>query len=628
MLAINEIRFAEKARLAIETHVAPNFTVDLREGTVAGPGGTVRLEPKVMEVLAVLNRQPGRVVSRDEILNAVWPDVIVTEHTLSRCIYQLRHELGKIGTDAAQADYNPIETLPKRGYRLLANFETSSARDTSISCAAYSKMPAIPYVVGQWVRGDRFYGREAQIEEILGGHRNCIWLLGTRRIGKTSLLKQIEHIAAASQDARYFPLFWDFQGAETAEELHLNFADALEDASERLERIGIRLEEVEAGDLFVSLERLRRRLRAEKLGLLLLCDEVEELIGLYRNDPSLLSKLRHALQSREDIRTVLASTIRLWALAEQKGDTSPFLHGFTPPLYIARFSDEEAQSLIEQSHLPLEQRPYFEDGVAEAIRDRCDNHPYLIQLVCKRYLETGGLTEAIEQVATDRMVSYFFSVDFEMLSEAEGDIIRMIARNSAVTSESIREQISVGSDVLEGTVRRLENLGFVRRNNEHQIELANYFFRRWLQQEQDPSKALVDVVPPDSTIGEAAPAPENRDQRSAGGFVDELKRRSVFRVGIAYVVVAWVLLQLGEIVFDFLEVPAWSGKLLIVFLALGLPVALFLAWAFELTPEGIKREQDVDRSNAATRPAGRKPYFVIIAILAIAVLLFALDKFV
>ena len=611
-----------------ETHASPKITADPREGTVAGPGGMTRLEPKVMEVLAVLAKHPGRVVSRDELLNTVWPGVVVTEHTLNRCIYQLRTELGKIGTEPGKADYNPIETLPKRGYRLLATFETLSAEDSSTSRGLFSKMPAIPFVVGQWVRGDRFYGRTAQIEEILAGHRNCIWLLGTRRIGKTSLLKQIEHIAETSRDRRYFPIFWDFQGAETPEELHLNFADALLDADERLERIGISLEDVEAEDLFVSLKQLRRRLRARKLGLLLLCDEVEELIRLHQKDLSLLRKLRHVMQSREGVRTVLASTIRLWSLAELKEDTSPFLHGFTPPLYIERLTDAEAQSLIEQSHLGPEERPHFADGVVEAIRDHCDNHPYLVQLVCKRYLETGGLEEAIEQVATDRMVSYFFSVDFEMLSEAEREIIQMIARQSGVESNSIREELSLGSDALEGTLRRLENLGFIRRNRERRFVLANYFFRRWLQEMQDHTTPSGTAAVPVPTIDKEDPGLDSDDKQSAIGLFAELKRRSVFRVGIAYVVAAWVLLQLGDVVFDFLEVPVWAGKLLIVFLALGLPIALILAWAFELTPEGVKREKDIDRSNTTTRSADRKLDRIIIAILAIAVLFFVFDKFV
>lgn len=613
--------------MVIETQASPRFSVDPREGTVAGPGGTVRLEPKVMEVLAVLSRHPGRVVSRVELMETVWPDVIVTEHTLSRCIYQLRLELGKIGGKTGQADYNPIETLPKRGYRLLACVETLSVQYASTERGPSIRTPTIPYVVGQWVRGDRFYGRTTQIEEILEGHRNCIWLLGTRRIGKTSLLKQIELIAETSRDRRYLPIFWDFQGAESPEELHLNFSDALLDADERLERIGISVEDVQAEDLFVSLERLRRRLRANNLGLLLLCDEVEELIKLHAKDPSLLRKLRHAMQSREDIRTVMASTIRLWTLAEHKEDTSPFLHGFTPPLYIERFSDEETQSLIEQSHLGPGERPRLAAGVADAIRDHCDNHPYLVQLVSKRYLETGELDEAIEQVATDRMVSYFFSVDFNMLSKVEGDIIQMIAREPGAARDSIREELSLAPDALEGTLRRLENLGFIRRSNERRVVLANYFFRHWLQELRDQSIPAITASVPTPTIDQEYPGPNKDDRLSAGGLFAELKSRNVVRVGLAYVVVAWVLLQLGDILFDFLEVPAWSGKLLIVFLALGLPVALILAWAFELTPAGVKREKNVDRSNTRTHKAGRKLDFIIIAILAVAVIFFALDKF-
>ena len=577
--------------MTIEIQASPRFTVDPREGTVAGPGGTVRLEPKVMEVLAVLASHPGRVVSRQELLDAVWPNVVVTEHTLSRCIYQLRNELGKIGGQPNQSEFNPIETLPKRGYRLLAILDTISAEYSATSPRPPSELLAIPYVVGQWVRGDRFYGRAAQIEEILEGHRNCIWLLGTRRIGKTSLLKQIEYIAESSPDRHYLPLFWDFQGAETPEEFNLNFADALLDAEERLARIGIALEDVEADDLFVSLKQLRRRLRDKKLRLLLLCDEVEELIKLHEKDPSLLRKLRHVVQSGEDIRTVLASTIRLWALADQKVDTSPFLHGFTPPLYIARLSEEEAQSLIEQTQLGTDERPQFEDGVVEAIRERCDNHPYLVQLVCKRYVETGGLDEAIEQVATDRMVSYFFSVDFEMLSETEGDIIQTIARQSPVSSHALREELSLGPDALEGTLRRLANLGFIRRDSEQGFAVANYFFRRWLNETRDHAIPSTAPAVPAAIASKEEPVEESDDERSADGLFAEMKRRSVFRVGIAYAVVAWLLLQVGEIVFDFLEVPNWAGKLLLVFLVLGLPVALILAWAFELTPEGVKRDR-------------------------------------
>jgi tRNA A-37 threonylcarbamoyl transferase component Bud32 len=339
----------------------------------------------------------------------------------------------------------------------------------------------ITFVVGQWVRGEKFYGRRAQIEEILEGPRNSFWLLGTRRIGKTSLLKQLEHITATSPERGYFPVFWDFQGASDPAELHLDFADALLDAEERLEEHDIVLADLETDDMFTSLGRLRRKLRTKNLKLLLLCDEVEELIKLNQKDPALLRKLRRAMQSREDVRSVLASTIRLWELAEQKQDTSPFLHGFTPPLYIQTLNDEEARALIRQDQLPGKSRPEFDESVIETIRSRCDNHPYLIQLVCKRFQETGQLDEAIEQVATDQMVSFFFSVDFEMLSEMERDILRIISKQSAATSNSIQEGLADETDSFRGSLQRLESLGFIRRDTERRFTLVNTFFRRWLE---------------------------------------------------------------------------------------------------------------------------------------------------
>jgi len=559
----------------------PGFTLDEREGTVTGPGGTLRLEPRVMDVLAMLARHQGRVVPREELIETIWPGVVVTEYTLNRCIYRLRRALDRIAGHGARSGAELIETLPKRGYRLLADVRYAPAPRTPAALEPITAPPAIPYVVGQWVRGDRFYGRTAQIAEILRGERDLIWLLGSRRVGKTSLLKQIELVSGSDPEPKYFAMYWDFQGVDTAAELHLNFTDALLDAEDRLQRIGIDVDEITADDLFVSLERLRRRLRSDGLGLLLLCDEVEELLGLHHADPSLLRKLRHALQSRDGIRTVLASTIRLWALADHTGDTSPFLHGFTPPVYIDRLTDDEARSLVSQSHLDPGQRPGIDGETMARILEHCDNHPYLLQLVCKRLAETGDLAEAIDQVATDRMVSYFFSVDFDMLAEAEQRIVRMIADAPGISRDAIGESMAIQSDEMDGSLRQLVNLGFIRRDADDGFALPNYFFDRWLHAiEADSQK--------DTVRTEVIAAPRT-------GLLVELKRRKVFRVGVVYVVVAWVLLQIGDIVFDFLEIPNWAGKLLLVLLLLGLPIALVLAWAFELTPEGIRRETSVER---------------------------------
>ncbi|MFT5501104.1 MAG: TolB-like protein [Woeseiaceae bacterium] len=110
-------------------------------------------------------------------------------------------------------------------------------------------------------------------------------------------------------------------------------------------------------------------------------------------------------------------------------------------------------------------------------------------------------------------------------------------------------------------------------------------------------------------------------------FFGELQRRNVVRVGIAYVVIGWALAQVAELAFDAFAAPDWVLKSFLFVLLLGLPLALFFAWAFEMTPEGVKREKDVDRSQSITTQTGRKLDFIIIAVLAIGIGLLLVDKF-
>ncbi len=107
----------------------------------------------------------------------------------------------------------------------------------------------------------------------------------------------------------------------------------------------------------------------------------------------------------------------------------------------------------------------------------------------------------------------------------------------------------------------------------------------------------------------------------------ELKRRNVFRVGIAYAVTSWLLLQVVDVVVPVLELPEWVPKLILLLLAVGILPALIFAWAFELTPEGLKREREVDRTRSITSQTGRKLDFAIIAVLTVALAWFAWDRF-
>ena len=107
-------------------------------------------------------------------------------------------------------------------------------------------------------------------------------------------------------------------------------------------------------------------------------------------------------------------------------------------------------------------------------------------------------------------------------------------------------------------------------------------------------------------------------ESGGNGIISELKRRNVFRVAIAYVVVTWLLLQVVDILVPMLTLPEWVGRLIFLLLLVGFPVALLFAWAFELTPEGVKLEKNVDRSASITHVTGRKLNRTIIGVLVVA----------
>ena len=105
-------------------------------------------------------------------------------------------------------------------------------------------------------------------------------------------------------------------------------------------------------------------------------------------------------------------------------------------------------------------------------------------------------------------------------------------------------------------------------------------------------------------------------------FFAELKRRNVYKVAVAYVVVAWLLLQAASIFLPAFDAPPWVMKIFIIVIIFGLPVALIFSWAFEITPEGIKLESEIEPSKSIARRTGRKIVAVTIALAVVAAGLF------
>lgn len=108
----------------------------------------------------------------------------------------------------------------------------------------------------------------------------------------------------------------------------------------------------------------------------------------------------------------------------------------------------------------------------------------------------------------------------------------------------------------------------------------------------------------------------------------ELQRRNVFRVALGYIVSSWLLMQVADIVLENIGAPDWVMQTIMLVLALGFPVVVFFSWAYEVTPDGIKRESEVDRAQSITPLTGRKLDRAITVVLVLALAYFAFDKFV
>src|SRR6267378_7784283 len=186
-----------------------------------------------------------------------------------------------------------------------------------------------PFIAGSWVRADNFFG------------------VGARRLGKTSLLKELEYRVQQSPQTPFVPLYWDLQGSGDVRGLADGLLGSVEDSEGFRRATDIAVEDLEgltAADMLTTLVR-----RTVKSGwrLLLLVDEAEEFLTVARADAAVLPRLRRILHKGPEVRTVLTSTKRL-ARIDERTDfaTSPFLQGFIPPVYLTPLAAEESRALL------------------------------------------------------------------------------------------------------------------------------------------------------------------------------------------------------------------------------------------------------------------------------------------
>ena len=112
----------------------------------------------------------------------------------------------------------------------------------------------------------------------------------------------------------------------------------------------------------------------------------------------------------------------------------------------------------------------------------------------------------------------------------------------------------------------------------------------------------------------------------SGSFFSELKRRNVLRVAVLYVVFSWLVLQVVDVMSSILPIPEWTGAFVFTLLVIGLPLVLIFSWVYEITPEGMKLETDLDEQSSIPQEASRKMDRLIIVLAILVVGVIAADR--
>lgn len=341
-----------------------------------------------------------------------------------------------------------------------------------------------PYIVGNYVVGPRHYGRHRVIDYLLNAGDDAIWVVGNRRMGKTSLLRQIE-LLTATADNLYMPVFWDVQGCETATDLARELYYAFEDAEPRLTRLGIDLTTIEGADVRELLRVLRRAASAAGRKALLLIDESEAFIRVGRNDPAELQRLRKAFQEGQGLRVIMTSTKAL-AEINDMGDgweTSPFLFGFAL-CNLWEMDWAASRDLIRQAQSiePVQAT----DQVVETICDHTNRHPYLMQVLCQRlWEEDNRLREPTEaDLIVDDMLAGFCHIDFRHLAPMERQIVLTVSQQGMLTGAELSATLGQSAERLRPFVYGLIKLGYLRQVY-GQLAIGNHFLAAWLEEHRD-----------------------------------------------------------------------------------------------------------------------------------------------
>lgn len=346
-----------------------------------------------------------------------------------------------------------------------------------------------PYVTGSYVTGSQHYGREDLLDYLLNGGSRACWVVGTRRIGKTSLLRQLELLAGAGK--RLVPLYWDMQGCNSFACLGRYLADAVRDRAAVFEPLGVTQTLMDEEDPLALLVNLRRLVQRAGRELLLLCDETEVLVNIAAAEPEAMQRLHRQLTAGVGLRSVMASTRQIYRMHDVCRDwpTSPFLAGFDMSLTLGSLNQEAAEGLIVQAQSSRRVRATPE--TVEAICRATNNHPFLLQVLCSRLFVTSGRLRALtpEDLHVDALLAGFFEHDFRQLTHVDRKTVLAVHREKLADEGQLMKVTGDNPVELNLRLRNLEALGYLRRAY-GRIEIGNDFLANWLAAAGDRLEAM------------------------------------------------------------------------------------------------------------------------------------------
>lgn len=268
------------------------------------------------------------------------------------------------------------------------------------------------FIINRWVRGKDFFGRSELLEQIKNRRHKPIWILGNRRVGKTSLLRQIQQLSTTEDWPNSAALYWDLQGAGNTAGLKEAFLESLEDNESITQALGLNIEDLEECSLNELLSKFRRKVKGLKQTLLyLLIDECEELVDIVAREPSILASFRKLSQGDFPFSIIMTGSWRMMDLDESESITSPFLPDFLPPILLGPFMENEALELLDKSGLPLEE--------ARIIYQLSLGNPHLLQVLGELTARTGSLEKALAELKLNRMAHYYFQSNFNCLPPSQ-----------------------------------------------------------------------------------------------------------------------------------------------------------------------------------------------------------------